>query len=85
MAVVVSLTVRLGGVAGSCVLGVRDGCVACDCDYRGQPCAHEHRAERVEGSVLFGGRVRVGDVSRTTVRVMRGCGRAVRVAVGGTL
>ena len=23
------------------------------------------RAERVEGSVLFGGRVRVGDVSRT--------------------
>lgn len=45
--------------------GVRDGCVECDCDYRGQLCAHAHQAEQVEGSVLLGGRVSVGDVSRT--------------------
>lgn len=58
----------VGEWQGGVCCGVRDGvlsCVECDCDCRGQLCAHAHRAEQVEGSVLFGGRVRVGDVSRT--------------------
>ena len=47
---------------GSVFCGVRDGCVECDCDYRGQLCACAHGAEQVKGSVPFGGRVSVGDV-----------------------
>lgn len=38
----------VGERQGSVFCGVRDGCVECDCDYRGQLCACAHGAEQVK-------------------------------------